>query len=258
MGVDATSHQGGEPELVAAAQRVCLEAESSGVDVRLLGGIAIWLRASEPMRQTLGREYADIDLVTTKKQAKGLRELLERLDYVPDKMFNATQGDTRLYYHAPDGTYHVDVFIEKFVMSHELELGARLTTEPVTLPAAELLLTKLQIAELNHKDASDTAMLLADHELTQSDGQGRLNVRHVSELCASDWGLYTTVTDNLQKTQSLLDGILPHGEHRHQVHARTQALVAELDAAPKSGGWRRRAKIGRRKRWYQTPDEADR
>lgn len=258
MGVDATPNTGGDPTLVAAARLVCEEAETNGVDVRLLGGIAIWIRSSHGTRSTLGREYADIDLVTTKKQAKGLREVLERLDYVPDKMFNATQGDTRLYYHAPDGSYHVDVFIEKFVMSHELHLASRLTTEQVTLPAAELLLTKLQIAELNHKDASDTAMLLADHELATTDGAGVLNLSHVSELCASDWGLYTTVTDNLEKTRSLLAGILADGEQRQQVEIRTQTLVSELEAAPKSGGWRRRAKIGRRMRWYQTPDEADR
>lgn len=244
--------------MVAAARRVVQAGESSGVDVRLLGGIAIWLRASDGMRQALGREYADIDLVTTKKQAKGLRELLEQLAYVPDKMFNATQGDTRLYYHAPDGTYHVDVFVEKFVMSHELALGPRLRTEPLTLPAAELLLTKLQIAELNHKDASDTAMLLADHELADGDGAGMLNLRHVAELCASDWGLYTTVTDNLEKTRSLLEGILPEGAPRQRVKDRTGRLLSELEAAPKSGSWRRRAKIGRRMRWYQTPDEADR
>lgn len=258
MGADATLNAAEEPTLVAAARRVCEEAEASGVDVRLLGGIAIWIRSSNGTRQTLGREYADIDLVTTKKQAKGLREVLERVHYVPDKMFNATQGDTRLYYHSPDGSYHVDVFIEKFVMSHELHLAPRLTTEQVTLPAAELLLTKLQIAELNHKDASDTAMLLADHELAETDGAGLLNVRHVADLCASDWGLFTTITDNLEKTRSLLDGILDDGNQRQQVEARTLTLSSELDAAPKSGGWRRRAKIGRRKRWYQTPDEADR
>ncbi|HWE58934.1 MAG TPA: nucleotidyltransferase family protein [Solirubrobacteraceae bacterium] len=258
MDVDATPGAVGDPTMVAAARRVCEEAESSGVDVRLLGGIAIWVRASEATRLALGREYADIDLVTTKRQAKGLRELLERLGYVPDKMFNATQGDTRLYYHSPDGAYHVDVFVEKFVMSHELDLGSRLRTEPITLPAAELVLTKLQIAELNHKDASDTAMLLADHELAGTDGAGVLNMQYVSELCASDWGLYTTVTDNLEKTRSLLAAILSDSERRRQVEARIQRLLSELEAAPKSGGWRRRAKIGRRKRWYQTPDEADR
>jgi hypothetical protein len=258
MGADATHSAVGDPTMVAAARRVVDAAETSGVDVRLLGGIAIWIRAAEATRQSLGRDYADIDLVTTKKQAKGLRELLERLEYVPDKMFNATQGDTRLYYHSPDAAYHVDVFVEKFVMSHELELGARLRTEPITLPAAELLLTKLQIAELNHKDASDTAMLLVDHTLAESDGPGVLNARFVSELCASDWGLYTTVTDNLEKTRSLLGGILAGDAQREQVDARAQQLLAGLEAAPKSGGWRRRAKIGRRMKWYQTPDEADR
>jgi hypothetical protein len=36
---------------------------------------------------------------------------------------------------------------------------------------------------------------------------------------------------------------------------RAGALLANLEATPKSRGWRRRAKIGRRKRWYETPDE---
>ncbi|HET9125638.1 MAG TPA: nucleotidyltransferase family protein [Solirubrobacteraceae bacterium] len=245
----------GEPEIVAAARQICENGEAEGVDVRLLGGIAIWLRAAEPTRRMLGRTYADIDLVTTKKQAKALRELLEARGYLPDKMFNNLQGHTRLYYHSPDGDYHVDVFIEKFVMSHELELGGRLQTEPITLPAAELLLTKLQIAELNHKDASDTAMLLADHELAHDDGAGLLNVSHVAELCASNWGLYTTVTDNLQTTQTLLGDLVEDTTVRERVDRRLHALLSDLEAAPKSGGWRRRAKIGRRKKWYQTPDE---
>ncbi len=255
MSVEPIAQTAGEPEMVVAAQRICEQGESAGVDVRLLGGIAIWLRASEPTRQMLGRAYADIDLVTTKKASKGLRELLEGLGYVPDKMFNNLQGHTRLYYHSADGAYHVDVFIEKFVMSHELDLGSRLRAEPVTLPAAELLLTKLQIAELNRKDASDTAMLLADHEPAQSDGAGLLNVARVSELCGSDWGLYTTVTDNLQTTRTLLPELVADAAVRERVDQRVQTLLSDLEAAPKSGGWRRRAKIGRRKKWYQTPDE---
>ncbi len=258
MNGDSAAANGNEPTLVVEARRVYEHAVSSGVEVRLLGGVAIWLRASEEMRRTLGRDYADIDLATTKKQAKGLRTVLEQLDYVPDKMFNATQGDTRLYYHAPDGSYHVDVFIEKFVMSHELRLGSRLETEQYTLPAADLLLTKLQIAELNRKDASDAAMLLADHELAETDGSGLLNVRHVSEVCAESWGWYTTVTDNLETMRSLLVEILPDEQPRDLVEERTRTLLSELEAAPKSSGWRRRAKLGRRKRWYQTPDEASR
>ena len=155
-------------------------------------------------------------------------------------MFNNLQGETRLYYHSADGAYHVDVFIEKFVMSHELELGARLRTEPLTLPAAELLLTKLQIAELNHKDASDTAMLLADHELAQSDGARLAERRRVSELCASNWGLYTTVTDNLETSRGLLAGSSP------DAGLREQRRRADAAAAVRPGG-------GAEVRWLAPP-----
>jgi hypothetical protein len=245
-----------EPALVADARRISEEADRRGVKTRLLGGIAIWLRSPEAIRAQLGREYADIDLVTVRKQAKPLRDLLESLGYQPDKMFNATQGDRRLYFHSADGAYHLDIFVDKFVMSHELELGARLETEPVVLPAAELLLTKLQIAELNHKDAADTAMLLLGHEPADSDGQGLLNVPYIADVCGQDWGFYTTLTDNLGKTQALLGAIFPDPGQRQLVSERVGRLLAELEAAPKSRGWRRRAKIGRRMRWYETPDEA--
>jgi hypothetical protein len=247
-----------EPALVAEARHICEQADAGGVQVRLLGGIAIWLRSPAGVRAALGRDYGDIDLVTVRKQAKGLRGLLESRGYIPDKMFNATQGDRRLYFHAADGSYHLDIFIDRFVMSHELELGRRLETEAMVLPAAELLLTKLQIAELNRKDAADTAMLLLGHELADHDGAGLLNSVYVAEVCGDDWGFYTTLTDNLAKTHALLDDLLPEADQRQMVADRVGTLLAGLEAAPKTRGWRRRARIGRRMRWYETPDEATR
>ena len=241
--------------MVADARRICEQAASAGVAVRLLGGIAIWLRSSDEIRATLGRDYADIDLATVRNSSKPLRELLESLTYVPDKMFNAVQGDRRLYFSAADDAYHVDIFVDRFVMSHELDLGTRLETETLTLPAAELLLTKLQIAELNEKDAADTAMLLLGHELADRDGPGLLNVAHVNEVCGQDWGFYTTVTDNLGKTKALLEQILSDAGQRELVAGRASQLLADLEQAPKSRGWRRRARIGRRMKWYETPDE---
>ena len=248
-----------EPAIITEARRICDQASERGVAVRVLGGIAIWLRSPEDARARLGREYADIDLATVRKSSKPLRDLLESLGYLPDKMFNAVQGDRRLYFQSPDGgSYHLDIFVDRFEMSHELDLGRRLESEPLVLPAAELLLTKLQIAELNHKDAADTAMLLLGHELADRDGPGVLNVAYVADVCGDDWGFYTTVTDNLGKTLTLLDGILPDAGERELVGGRVAKLLADLEAAPKSRGWRRRAAIGRRKKWYQTPDETAR
>jgi hypothetical protein len=246
-----------ETALVAEGRRICEQAQDRGVETRLLGGIAIWLRSSPELRAQMGREYADIDLATVRKSSKPLRELVESFGYLPDKMFNAVQGDRRLFYHSADGAHHVDVFVDKFVMSHELDLGPRLQTEPIVLPAAELLLTKLQIAELNHKDAHDTTMLLLGHELADSDGPGRLNTGYVAEVCGDDWGFYTTVTDNLEKTQQLLETILTEPGQRDVAAQRIAGLLSTLEEAPKSRGWRRRARIGRRMRWYETPDEVE-
>jgi hypothetical protein len=245
----------GTPALVSDARRICEQAEGQGTQVRLLGGIAIWLRSSEEIREQFGREYADIDLLTVRKSSKPLRELLETLGYVPDKAFNAVQGDRRLYFSTVDGSHHVDIFVDKFVMSHELDLHVRIGTEPIVLPAAELLLTKLQIAELNHKDAHDTVMLLLGHELAETDGPGLLNVAYAAGVCAENWGLYTTVTDNLAKTDALLDTLLDDPVQRQLVDERLTGLLQAFEDAPKSRGWRRRAKIGRRIRWYETPDE---
>ena len=111
--------------MVAEGRRLCEVAAAQGISVRLLGGTAIWLRAADPIRASLARTYADVDLVTVRADAKRLRDFLERESYVADKMFNATQGTRRLYFTAADGAFHVDIFIDRFVMSHELDLAAR-------------------------------------------------------------------------------------------------------------------------------------
>jgi len=42
------------------------------------------------------------------------------------------------------------------------------------------------------------------------------------------------------------------------VRARIDALHEAIEQAPKSRGWRMRARIGERKRWYEEPEEVDR
>jgi hypothetical protein len=234
------------------------EAAARGLDVRLLGGVAIWARSSNGARAAFGREYPDIDLAARKNQSRPLRDLLEELGYQPERTFNATHGARRLLYHAPDRSYHVDVFLDELGMSHNLDLGQRLGTEALTLPAAELLLTKLQVAELNKKDAADAAMLLLEHEPADEDGPGKLNAARIAALCAADWGLYTTASDNLAKIRALLPELLADAQVREPVASRIDELVQRLEAEPKTRGWKLRAKIGRRKRWYEIPEEITR
>lgn len=248
---------GPEPPMVAAGRSVVAAAAPRAIPVRLVGGVAIWIRASDAARGLLGRDYPDIDLVAHKKQSRALRAVLEEMGFEPERVFNATHGARRLLFHGPGG-WHIDVFLDIFEMSHTLDLGARLEAEPETLAVAELLLTKLQIAEINAKDISDVAMLLWDHEPADHDGPGLLNLARVATLCAADWGLYTTITQNLEACAGRLGGLIPGAPDRDRIGSRIGAISGALQAAPKTMAWQMRARVGRRVRWYQLPEEVTR
>ena len=74
-------------------------------------------------------------------------------------------------------------------------------------------------------------------------------------MCADDWGLYTTVDDNLARLRDLLGELVVDAEVAARIDARAADLAGTLKSAPKSPRWRLRAKVGRRKRWYETPEE---
>jgi hypothetical protein len=243
------------PPMVAAGRGRVAAAGARAIVVRLVGGVAIWIRASAAARAALGRAYPDIDLVAHKRQSRDLRAVLEDEGLEPERVFNATHGARRLLYHGPDGGWHVDVFLDTFEMSHTLDLGARLDAEDETLAAAELLLTKLQIAEVNRKDLSDAAMLLWDHEPADSDGPDQLNVARMAGVCGADWGLYTTVTDNLAACADLLGELVRDPGARGAISGRIGAITGSLESAPKTLAWRMRARVGRRVRWYELPEE---
>src|SRR5260370_7881748 len=240
--------------MVAAGRGLGAVAAAGGVAVRLLGGVAIWIRASAAARSALGRAYPDIDLAAHKKQSRQLRAVLESQGLEPERVFNATHGARRLLYHAGGG-WHVDVFLDTFEMSHTLDLGTRLEAEPETLAGGEVLLTKVQIGEINRKGLSDAAMLLWDHEPAGRDGPGQLNTARMAKVCGEDWGLYTTATGNLAACADLLSELVPAKPDRARIAGRIGAITGALQAAPKTGGWRMRAKVGRRVRWYEVPEE---
>jgi hypothetical protein len=238
------------------AERLVAAATDAELTLRLIGGVAIYARAGERARRLLGRRYLDLDLVAHRADSRRLREWLEQRGYRPDAPFNAAHGAERLMYFAADDSFHVDVFLDRFRMSHALDFRDRLAIEELTIPAADLLLTKLQVAELNLKDAGDTAMLLLDHELSDGDGPRRIGLPRVLEVGRSDWGFYTTLTDNIGRVRGLLPEILPDSEPRAVVAERLDALERALAEEPKTRAWRLRAKVGRRVRWYEVPDES--
>jgi hypothetical protein len=236
-------------DIVTEGRRVLDAARDAGLTVRLLGGVAVNIRSSG-LPPALQREYKDLDFATAKKSSGDLQKLLREMGYEPHVGFNAMNGKERLlFYDNPNGR-QVDVFVSSFRMCHEIPLEKRLPIDRDTVPLAELLLTKLQIIELNEKDVRDTVALLLEHDVTDDDSG--VNAAHVAELCADDWGLWRTISHNLA---TLRDRIDAYDVDREAVSNRVAAILERIEAAPKSRGWRMRAKIGERKRWYELPEE---
>jgi hypothetical protein len=233
------------------AGRLLAAIAERGVAARLLGGMAIQLLTAPSVFE---REIADLDLIVARRDARALEDLMEQLGYEGDRQFNALNGHRRLLF---DGPARVDVFVETFEMCHALPLAERIDVRPDTLPAAELLLTKLQIVELNAKDRGDAFALLYALDVADHD-DGAINVARIAELTARDWGLQHTVELNLGRLRAELDDLPLADEDRRRIGERADAIGAAMEAAPKSRGWKLRARIGERKRWYEQPEEVDR
>lgn len=215
----------------------------------MLGGVAVNLR-SRDLPPTLTRDYQDLDFATSKKSAGDLQKLLRDMGYEPHLGFNAMNGRERLLFYDDPNQRQVDVFVSSFRMCHEIPLEKRLTVDEDTVPLAELLLTKLQIIELNEKDVRDTIALLVEHEVTDDD-QG-VNGTRVGSLCADDWGLWRTISHNLER---LGQHVGDYDVDAETVSTRVSLILERIEVAPKSRSWRLRAKIGERKRWYELPEE---
>jgi hypothetical protein len=171
-------------------------------------------------------------------------------------VFNAVNGKERMLFHDLEHGRQVDVFVGSFRMCHEIPFADRLKPGESTVPLAELLLTKLQIVELNEKDVRDTVLLFHGHEVADHDDDA-VNGDRIAELCGADWGLWRTITANLARCRELLpDYPLPESD-RKRVSKRLSALLERIEEAPKSRGWRLRAKVGERKRWYDLPEEVE-
>ena len=242
------------PDIVEEADRVIEGAAAAGVVVRPLGGVAVRLHVRGQMHAALARPYADLDLVAGRKRARDVTRFLVGLGYEPNERFNAMSGGTRLVFY--DRTYgrHVDVFVGEFRMCHSVAVGDRLDADPRTVPLAELLLTKLQVVQLNEKDLKDIWALVLEHDVGDHDDD-TINGTVIARALSPDWGFWRTAGGTVAAARSGLtsSGLSP--EEQHTVDTRLAALWDRVEQEPKSLRWKSRARIGERSRWYEEPEE---
>jgi hypothetical protein len=242
------------PDILEEAMRLVGAAAEEGVPIRLIGGLAVRLHAPHGVPPGLAREFNDIDFATLKGKGKDVTRFLESTGYKPNKIFNNMNAGRRSLFYDTENGRQVDVFVGSFDMCHEIPIAGRIELEPVTIPLAELLLTKLQIVQLNEKDQRDILALVHEHEVGEDDFD-MINAAHIAHLLAADWGLWRTSKMNIERSRSALRQYdLPQFD-RERLDRRLAALWSRIEAEPKSAKWKLRDRVGDRKKWYMEPDE---
>src|SRR6266542_787392 len=132
-------------------------AKDAGLGLKLLGGLAVRVLCPEfPPRL---RRDQDIDFACLSKGRKDVAAWLGDHGCVPDRRFNNLNGDRQMYFNAPSGR-PIDVMVDRLAMCHTLDFRPAFGRLPLTVDSVDVLLSKLQIVELNEKDARDIMHLL--------------------------------------------------------------------------------------------------
>jgi len=238
---------------IEESERVATAARKKGVGLKLLGGAGIHAHSPSAHKAPLKRKYGDLDYAIAKKDRKAVIELLKELGYEANERFNLMNGDRRLYFYDAEHSRQVDVFIDVFRMSHEIDLRGRLEHEHPAVSPSDLLLSKLQIYEVNRKDLVDSVALILDHSIEPGDHEDAIEAAYIARLTAGDWGLYRTMQVNIGRLRALLDEL--EEIDRELVRARLDALWKHIEDTPKPLKWRLRAQVGDRLSWYELPEE---
>jgi hypothetical protein len=189
--------------------------------------------------------------VAPSKQQAAVQKLFESLGYEGERRFNTLNGHQRLLYLDGVNGRQIDIFIDRMKMCHVIELSNRLSHDGPTLTPADLLLSKLQVYEVNMKDLVDTVALLLDHPIADHD-EDAINAAYLGKLMSDDWGLHRTLQVNTAKVR---DAVKEIDVDAVRVNQRLDELWTRVDAQPKSLKWKLRARVGDRVTWYELPEE---
>jgi hypothetical protein len=232
-------------------------ASEAGHQLKILGGLGVRVLCPDfPPRQRAGQ---DIDLACLGKTRRQVADHLERAGCQPDRRFNNLNGDRQMYFMAPSGR-PIDVIVDRLSMCHVLDLRPSFGSASATLDPADLLLSKLQIFELNAKDAHDIIHLLSGVRVGPDgtpDSRSSIDPDRFGSVLSGDWGWWRTATGSLSKLPGLLaeQPALAPPYPRFDPLTQAKQLLEIAETVPKSLKWKTRAKVGERVRWYELPEE---
>jgi hypothetical protein len=249
-----------EKMMKSEAMRIINEGTKRDLHVRLLGAIAFQTRCPKFsfLTQRLNRVLSDVDFAAYSNESSRVSGMMRELGYKDEPMVTAMWGDRRTMWDNESTGLHIDVFLDKLEMNHDISFQNRLAVNPFTIPLEEMLLEKMQIVHLEEKDIVDTIMLLREHDVGESAPE-TVDASYIAKLLSNDWGFYYTCTTNLKKVVDKLGTYHELNQNdRDDVKMKVQKLLKVIDDHPKTMGWKMRAKIGTSRKWYRDVEEVRR
>ncbi|HSK87579.1 MAG TPA: nucleotidyltransferase family protein [Anaerolineales bacterium] len=245
------------PELASEMNRLIAAAHHHRIHLRAFGGLAIYEHSRNDMR-LFHRESPDVDFMVPKRDWRKLEAFFQQMGYAPHKQFNLLNGSQRQIYYNKMTGHRIDILVGDFEMCHKLPLNGRLKMHPITIPLAELFLSKAQIVQLNRKDAFDMISLLLNNDLGD-ERDGKIGLDRIARLCARNWGLYKTTSINLKRIEDLLlaEDLQLNQAERELVLQRVRKIKSVLETRPKTVAWKMRNLLGTRVRWYAEVEEVE-
>ena len=266
-----------EDEFLNESLGIVEKAQSHGVCLRILGSLAVYIRARNVGRgdlfKSLGRFgegkplFTDLDLAAYGKQRGAIDKIFRELAYQPDTLVNGMFGHKRLIYYHPQRKFHVDIFLNKLEFSHDVEFGekpgeGRLEIDYPSISAADIVLEKLQIHQINRKDLIDLITLFLVHDVQGQFSKDSIDAAYVGKILSSEWGFWYDATANLEKVRTLLQTLEKDGKlSRSQsqiVERKVEKLLDYVKNTPKERSWEKRARTGTKKAWYREVEEVER
>jgi len=246
-----------QKSLVNEAVEIVGKAEERGVILRLMGAVAVKVHLPKFLflHEKLGRELTDIDFIAYGRQRQEIVNFLSDMGYECDKRIVSSLIPTAQYVFQKGPEIHVDVFFDRLEMCHTIDFKDQLEVDYPTISLANLVLEKMQIVQLNEKDAIDTVVLLREHNVGKGDDE-TINFDYISKLLSKDWGFYYTVTMNLKRIRNeFLPSYNLSEEDKTDVKHKIDTLLERIEKDPKSLAWKMRARVGAKKKWYRDVEE---
>jgi len=248
------------PARLALAEEIIRSALECDIHLRLYGGLAFWTRSESLQAVLLPYHFnSDIDLFASSASRSAVEHLLiERFGLVRDPFLAEIPGEVHGRFYDSKSVPVCDVSYGRFVYCHEFVIDSRLCADDLTIPLAELLLSKLQIVEATDKDLLDICALLCTHNFGVSDGE-TINLPIILRLSSKSWGLEHTLRLAVSRVlQFAANCSLFSDTQVRAIAKRLSELLHGLEHSCKSIAWRVRGLLGTTFSWHNDVREPPR